>query len=162
MTAESQSTEKKNFILKNKESTLNIECFSWVSWLKYKLFNSKKYLKLIQILLYYYTLQLSHYSCSITYITQVIHRTIGSCRLLMLKSTFKQGSANVPQDYQTHRNNIYSLLSPPDFRCWGEKQSAHRYPSPPVLEGLWVINSTLTKSPLARHQAHVVPEQIPF
>lgn len=55
-----------------------------------------------------------------------------------------------------------SILFQADAQWRGEKQSAPCDPSPPVLEGLWVINSTLTKSPLVRHQAHVVPEQIPF
>lgn len=61
---------------------------------------------------------------------------------------------------QTHRNGLYSL--PADVQWRGEKQATPCDPSPPVLEGPWVINSALTKSPLARHQAHVVPEQIPF
>lgn len=55
-----------------------------------------------------------------------------------------------------------SFLLQADAQWRGEKQSAPCDPSPPALEGLWVINSTLTKCPLARHQAHVVPEQIPF
>lgn len=93
----------------------------------------------------------------VTLVFLFIHSTICSSSLLMLSSGCP---ANGPQNPKL--TETASILFQADIQRRGEKQPVPCDPSPPVLEGPWVINSTLTKSPLARHQAHVVPEQIPF
>ena len=71
-------------------------------------------------------------------------------------------SQNLPRDDQIQGNNIDLLLSVTDFQCRGEKQPVCCYPSLPVLGGALGDKFSSYQSPLASHQAHVVPEQMFF
>lgn len=112
-----------------------------------QIIKKSKYIQLIHFFLSYW----------VTLVILFLHGTICSSSLLILSSGCP---ANGPQNPKL--TETASILFQADVQRRGEKQPAPCDPSPPVLEGPWVINSTLTKSPLARHQAHVVPEQIPF
>lgn len=146
-------------VLMFEKGTLKINSPTNRQWKQFKNRASLGLSFILQIIKKSKYIQLIHFFLSywVTLVILFLHGTICSSSLLILSSGCP---ANGPQNPKL--TETASILFQANVQQRGEKQPAPCDPSPPVLEGPWVINSTLTKSPLARHQAHVVPEQIPF